>query len=89
MVTGQTLPDMSASNLANIYQDHSTHLRYPMQLFLCIDEGNMCVIGSTIESAFETYKDEVDSYIDISDLTFYELKNPIKARLTLVIDGGS
>jgi hypothetical protein len=80
---------MSPSNLANIYQDHSTHLGYPMTKFLCIDDNEDCVVGSSIEAAFALYKSDIDDFIDISDLTFYELKNPIKARLSLVIDGGS
>jgi hypothetical protein len=80
---------MSPSNIANIYQDHSTHLGYPMTKFLCIYDDECCTVGNSIEEAFNTYKSDINDTIDISDLTFYELKNPITARLVLTIDGGS
>lgn len=60
-----------------------------MTKFLCIDQDDCCTVGNSIESAFETYKADIDSYADIEDVLFYELKTPIKASFKLVIDGGS
>jgi len=87
MVTGQALSNMSASNLANIYQDHSTHLGYPMKKFICIDDDDCMTCGSSVEDAFDNYKSDISDYVDIEELTFYELKNPIKASLKLVLNG--
>jgi len=59
-----------------------------MSQFLCIDEENDSAIGNTIEEAYENYRDEINC-VSIDNLTFYELNNPIKARFSLIIDGGA
>lgn len=86
MVTSQTLPNMSTSNLANFYPNHSTHLGYPMSKFICVDNDGHGIIGNNIEDAFQNYKDIIDDYVNISTLTFYELNNPIKVSYKLIID---
>jgi hypothetical protein len=57
-----------------------------MNKFLCIDDDDTSIIGNSIEEAFKKYKANVSDYVDIEDLTFHELKNPVKARLVLTIN---